>query len=182
LTEEVKWRVPCYTFQGKNVVLISALKDYCTLSFTKGALLQDAKSILAKPGKNTRAARLLRFTNVQAILESEALVKSYILEAIELEKSGLKVDFEQDRGLEYPRELEDKLDKCPAFRTAFDSLTPGRQRGYLLYFSGAKRASTREARVEKYVQRILDGKGLNDCICGMSRKLPNCDGSHQDFR
>ena len=179
LTEELKWRVPCYTHQGGNVVMISALKEYCALSFSKGALLKDSGGILSTPGKNTRSARLIRFTGLEQIIELQSRLKSYIHEAIALEDSGSKVDFEKDRTVELPKELEDKFASSPELKTAFQALTPGRQRGYLLFFSAAKQASTRVARIEKHVQRILDGKGILDCTCKLSRKMPNCDGSHK---
>ncbi|MDA1012861.1 MAG: DUF1801 domain-containing protein [Planctomycetota bacterium] len=182
LTEQVKWRAPCYTFEGKNVVLISGLKEYCALSFMKGALLKDTDGLLIQPGENTRAARLIRFTNVGEIVDLKAVLKSYIHEAIELEKARLKVDFSENRELDFPDELLDKFNESSAFKTAFDALTLGRQRGYVLHFSGAKQSKTRAARIKKCVQRILDGKGFHDCICGLSQKLPNCDGSHKSIR
>lgn len=181
LTEELKWRIPCYTFQGANVVLLSALKEYCAISFPKGALLKDPKQILARPGENTRAARLIRFIEVREITQIESTLKAYIQEAIELEKSGQKVDFTEDRELDVPAEFQASLDSNPALSAAFEALTPGRQRAYLLHFSGAKQSSTRQARVEKYVERILAGKGINDCTCGLSRKPPGCDGSHKQL-
>lgn len=182
LTEDWKWRAPCYTHRGANVVLLGALKDYCVLSFLKGALLKDAEGILVKPGENSRAARLIRFTDAQEIVEIESILKSYIHEAMGLEDAGLKVDFAKDRELDLPQELQDKFNENPSLKSAFEALTPGRQRGYLLYFSGAKRASSRVTRIEKYAERILDGKGIHDCVCGLSRKLPQCDGSHKDIR
>ncbi|WP_442511118.1 DUF1801 domain-containing protein [Novipirellula sp. SH528] len=182
LTEEVKWRVPCYTFQGKNVLLVSSLKEYCALSFVKGALLKDTDNILCQPGENTRAARLIRFTNVGEIVDLEPVLKSYVHEAIELEKAGVKVDFQENRALEIPGELQAKFDERPAFKTALDALTPGRQRGYVLHFSSAKQSKTRVSRIESCVQKILDGKGINDCTCGLSKKMPGCDGSHKSIR
>jgi uncharacterized protein YdeI (YjbR/CyaY-like superfamily) len=148
----------------------------------KGVLLKDAEGILVKPGENTRAARLIRFTNVPDIVEMQSTLASYIHEAIELENAGAKVNFEKGRELDLPHELQDKFDESPSLQTAFAALTPGRQRGYVLYFSGAKRASSRVSRIEKYVERILDGKGIHDCVCGLSRKMPNCDGSHKDIQ
>lgn len=133
-------------------------------------------------GENTLAARLIRFTNVQEIVEMQSILKSYIQEAIESENAGVKVDCAKGRELDIPQELQDKFDEFPSLKTAFEALTPGRQRGYLLHFSGAKRASARVSRIEKYVQRILDGNGIHDCICGLSRKLPNCDGSHKQIQ
>jgi uncharacterized protein YdeI (YjbR/CyaY-like superfamily) len=162
LTEELKWGQPCYTFQKSNIVLISGFKEYCALSFFKGVLLNDANGILKKPGENTQAARLIRFTNVREIVEMESILKAYIYEAIEVEKAGLKVDFKEKTELIFPEEFQKKLDEIPALKTAFDALTPGRQRAYNLYFSAAKQSKTRESRVEKCMQKILDGKGLND--------------------
>ena len=162
LTEELKWGQPCYTFQKKNIVIISGFKEYCALSFFKGALLKDANGILNKPGENTQAARLIRFTNVREIVEMEPILKAYLNEAIEVEKAGLKVDFKKTTDFIIPEEFQKKLDEIPALKTAFDALTPGRQRAYILYFSAAKQSKTRASRVEKYMQQILDGKGLHD--------------------
>lgn len=182
LSEELKWGHPCYAHQKKNVVIISGLKDYCALSFFNGALLKDPHGILVKPGENTRAGRLVRFTGVPEIVDKKAILKAYILEAIELEKAGLKVDLKDGAELEMPEELERQLDASPALREAFEALTPGRQRGYILHVSGAKQSKTRESRIEKCKPRILDGKGLNDCTCGLSKKMPGCDGSHKTLK
>ena len=162
LTEELKWGKPCYTFQKHNIVVILPLKEYCALLFCKGALLNDANGILIKPGENTQAARQLRFTNVREIVEMETILKTYIYEAIEVEKAGLKVNFKKIPEFIIPEELQNKLDESPALKTAFDALTPGRQRAYILYFSAAKQSKTRESRVGKCMQQILNGKGLND--------------------
>ena len=162
LTEELKWGVPCYTFETRNVVLIHGFKEYCALLFVKGALLRDAKGILITQTENTQAARQIRFTNVREIVEMEPILKAYIHEAIEVEKAGLKVDFKETAGFKIPGEFQSKLDEIPALKTAFDALTPGRQRAYILYFSAPKQAQTRESRVEKCMQQILNGKGLND--------------------
>ena len=161
LTEELKWGKPCYTFQKSNVVIIQGFKESCALLFCKGALLRDLKGILEKPGENTQAARRLRFTNVQEIVEMEPTLKAYIQEAIEVEKVGLEVNFEKNPE-PVPEELQNKLDEIPALKAAFEALTPGRQRAYILYFSAAKQSKTRESRVEKCMQRILAGKGLDD--------------------
>lgn len=162
LTEALKWGVPCYTFQGKNVVLMHGFKDYCALLFMKGVLLKDPHDILIQQTENTQSARQIRFTSVDDIIELEPAVKAYIDEAIEAEKAGLEVDFKKTEAFTMPEEFQHKLDEMPDLKVAFEALTPGRQRGYLLYFSGAKQAKTRASRVEKYVQKILDGKGLND--------------------
>lgn len=160
LTEELKWGHPCYTFQGNNVVIIGGFKEYCALTFVKGALLNDPEGILVKPGENTQAARVIRFTGVREIDEMEPTLKAYVHEAIEVERAGLKV--EKVTELVIPEELQKKLDEVPALKTAFYALTPGRRRAYVLYFSAPKQSKTRESRVEKSMQRILDGKGLND--------------------
>ena len=162
LTEEVKWRKPSYAFEKSNIVLIQPFKEYIALLFFKGALLKDPNGILVKPGENTQAGRQIRFTNVQEIVEMETILKTYIQEAIKVEKAGLKVDFKESTELIFPEEFQKKLDEIPALKTAFNALTPGRQRAYNLYFSQAKQSKTREARVEKYMQQILNGKGLND--------------------
>ena len=162
LTEELKWGVPCYMFQKSNIVLIHVFKEYCALLFVKGALLKDANSILIQQTKNVQAARQIRFTNVQEIVEMEPILKAYIHEAIEVEKAGLKVNFKKNTELIIPEEFQNKLDEIPALKTAFDALTPGRQKAYILYFSAPKQSKTRESRVEKCMQQILNGKGLND--------------------
>src|SRR5437868_7174669 len=159
LTEELKWGKPCYTFQKSNVVIIQGFKEFCALLFCKGALLNDPKGILKKFG--WQAARRIPFTGVREIVEMELILKAYIHEAIEVEKAGLKVNFKQNPE-PIPEEFQNKLGESPALKTAFEALTPGRQRGYILYFSGAKQSKTRESRVEKCMRRILNGKGLND--------------------
>jgi uncharacterized protein YdeI (YjbR/CyaY-like superfamily) len=162
LTEELKWSVPCYTFQRSNVVIIGELKECCVLSFFKGALLNDAHGILIKPGENTQAVRLIQFTNVREIAEMKAILKAYIYEAVEVEKAGLQVDFKKNTELIFPEEFQNKIDENPALKAAFGTLTPGRQRAYHLYFSAPKLSKTRASRVEKVIQRILKGKGMND--------------------
>lgn len=162
LTEELKWGVPCYLFQGNNIVLIHVFKEYCALLFFKGALLNDANGILVQQTENVQSARQVRFTNVEEIAGMEPILKAYIYEAIEVEKAGLEVEFKKTTAFIIAEEFQKKLDKTPALKTAFDALTPGRQRAYLLHFSAPKQSKTRELRVEKYVPQILDGKGLND--------------------
>ena len=162
LDEELKWGVPCYTFRGSNILLISAFKENCVISFFKGALLKDTGGILSKPGENTQAGRVIRFTDIREIARIETLLKAYIHEAVEVEKSGLKVDFKKTSEYEIPEEFQNKLDEIPALKTAFDSLTPGRQRAYILHFSQPKQSQTRAARVERCMPRIFSGKGLND--------------------
>lgn len=162
LNEELKWGQPCYTFEKNNICLIHGFKDYCAVLFMKGALLKDPKGILIQQTKNVQAARQIRFTSVAEITKLKKTLKSYIYEAIEAEESGLKVEFKKSSEFEVPEEFQTKLDKKPALKKAFYSLTPGRQRGYLLYFASAKQAKTRESRVEKYIPKILEGAGLED--------------------
>ncbi|MDO6847954.1 YdeI family protein [Priestia megaterium] len=162
LTEDFKWMNPCYTFEKKNIVLIHGFKEYCALLFPKGALLQDSHGILIQQTENVQGARQIRFTNMQEIVEKEAMLKAYIYEAIEVEKAGLKVKVKKPEELIIPEELQHKFDEIPALKTAFTTLTAGRQRAYILYFSAAKQSKTRESRVEKCIPNILNGKGLND--------------------
>jgi len=162
LTEELKWGKPCYTFQNSNIVLIHGFKEYCALLFFKGALLKDTKGILVQQTDNVQAARQIRFTNVQEIGKMEPILKAYIREAIRVEKAGLEVSYKKASEFKMPEEFQKKLAEIPALKIAFHALTPGRQRGYLLYFSAPKQSKTREARVEKCMRQILNGKGLND--------------------
>jgi len=162
LTEELKWGVPCYTYQKSNVLLIHVFKAYCAILFVKGALLKDEHAILVQQTENVQAARQARFTNLQEIIELEPILKAYIDEAIEVEKAGLEVNFKKTEEFSIPDEFQHKLDEFPALDTAFYALTPGRQRAYLLYFSAPKQSKTRTARIEKCIQPILNGKGLND--------------------
>ena len=162
LTEEYKWMHPCYTFQENNVVLIHGFKEYCAILFIKGALLKDAKSVLIQQTKNVQAGRQIRFTNVREIVKLEPVLKAYIHEAIEVEKAGLKVKLKKTADYKIPKELQNKLDENLALKEAFYALTPGRQRGYIYYFSQPKLSKTREARIEKSIDRILDGMGIND--------------------
>ena len=162
LTEELKWGQPCYTLQNKNIVLMHGFKEYCALLFMKGALLNDSKGILIQQTENVQAARQIRFTNVREIVKMENILKAYIHEAIEVEKAGLKVNLKKTSEFKIPEEFQSKLDKSTALKTAFEALTPGRQRAYIFYFSQPKQSKTRESRVEKFMQQILDGKGLDD--------------------
>jgi len=162
LNEELKWGVPCYMFQKSNIVLIHVFKEYCALLFFKGALLNDTNGILIQQTENVQAARQIRFTNVREIVKMKTILKTYIYEAIEVEKAGLKVNFKKSSELIFPEEFQKKLDKSPALKTAFNALTPGRQRAYNLYFSAPKQSKTRESRIEKCMKQILNGKGLND--------------------
>lgn len=162
LTEELKWGKPCYTFQKTNIVLIVGFKEYCALIFCKGALLNDAHDLLIKPGENTQAQRQIRFTNLREIVQTEPILKNYIFQAIEAEKAGLQVNYKKHTELIFPEEFQNKLDEIPALNTAFQALTPGRQRAYHLYFSAAKQSKTRASRVEKWMPQILQGKGMDD--------------------
>jgi uncharacterized protein YdeI (YjbR/CyaY-like superfamily) len=162
LNEELKWGCPCYTFQKNNIVLIHVFKEYCGLLFFKGVLLKDGKKILIRQTENVQVARQARFTSVSEIIKLKATLKAYIHEAIEVEKAGLKAPLKKTKEFEMPDEFKKKLDKMPELKTAFKALTPGRQRGYLLHISQAKQAKTREARIEKSIPKILQGKGLDD--------------------
>lgn len=162
LTEELKWGVPCYTFQKSNIVLIHAFKEYCAVLFFKGVLLNDANGILVQQTENTQAARQIRFTDIREIVKMKIILKAYVYEAIEMEKAGLKVNLKKTTELPIPEEFQNKLDEIPALKTAFKALTPGRQRAYILYFSAPKQSKTRESRIEKCMRQVLDGKGLND--------------------
>lgn len=162
LIEELKWGVPCYTFRGSNVVLIHGFKEYCAILFHKGALLKDPEGILIQQTKNVQAARQMRFTELKEIQDQKASIKAYVFEAIEVEKAGLKVELKETSEFPMVDELKARLENDSELKKAFESLTPGRQRGYLLYFSKAKQAKTREARIEKYIPKIFEGKGLQD--------------------
>ena len=162
LTEELKWGVPCYTFEKSNIVLIHIFKEYCALLFVKGALLHDTHGLLIQQTDNVQAGRQIRLTNVQEIVKMETILKEYINEAIEVEKSGLEVTYKKNTEYIIPEELQTKFDEIPALKTAFEALTPGRQRAYILHFSAPKQSKTRESMVEKSMQQIIDGKGLND--------------------
>jgi uncharacterized protein YdeI (YjbR/CyaY-like superfamily) len=182
LKEMIKWGVPCYVFEESNIILLGSFKAFCSISFFKGSLLQDPNGILTKPGENSQSVMMLKFTHLDEIRELEPVIRAYIVEAIEIEKAGLKPALEKSVTLEFPEELLQILDQDAAFKAAFTALTPGRQRGYNLFFTAAKQPATRITRIEKYRQQILDGKGINDCTCGLSKKMPSCDGSHKTIR
>jgi uncharacterized protein YdeI (YjbR/CyaY-like superfamily) len=162
LTEELKWYQPCYTVNDKNVIILGGFKDHCVLSFVKGALLKDPKNILITPGPNSQSVRTIQFMSVQEIAKLEPVLQAYIDEAVEVEKNGLKVNLKKITQRKIPEELADVFDENPAFKAAFQKLTPGRQRGYYMYISSAKQSKTRESRVQKCMPQILKGKGLND--------------------
>jgi uncharacterized protein YdeI (YjbR/CyaY-like superfamily) len=178
LKEDFKWKHPCYTYKGANVLLIHEFKEYCAVSFFKGVLLNDTENLLIQPTKNMQAGRQIRFVNTIEIRKVAVQIKSYIFQAIEIEILGRKVQMKDTVDFEIPNELLSIFLENPELKRAFEKLTPGRQRGYILYFSQPKQAKTRVSRITKYSDRILDGKGLNDCVCGLSKRLPNCDGSH----
>ncbi|MCE3074496.1 YdeI/OmpD-associated family protein [Chryseobacterium gwangjuense] len=162
LVEDLKWGCPCYTFEGKNIFLIHGFKEYCALLFFKGALMKDSENILIRQTENVQASRQIRFTDLQQIVNLEKTLKAYMFEAVEIEESGAKVEMKKTKEFEMPEEFQQKLDESFELKKAFESLTPGRQRAYLLYFSSAKQSKTRVSRIEKYIPEILDGKGLND--------------------
>ncbi len=182
LQEDFKWMHPCYTLNNANIVLIHGFKDYCALLFYKGVLLNDEKNLLIQQTENVQSGRQIRFTNIKEILDLEITLKEYIYEAIEVEKAGLKVELKKHEDFELPEELISGFDRDVKFKNAFEALTPGRQRAYILHFSGSKNATTRENRVKNYKQRILSGKGINDCDCGLSKRFPICDGSHKELK
>lgn len=162
LDEELKWGCPCYSLDGRNTVLIHVFKEYCGVLFFKGALLNDTHGILIQQTENVQSARQARFTSLEQVVETEPILKAHIFEAIEVEKAGLKVTLKKTTDFAVPEEFQNKLDRIPALKTAFEALTPGRQRGYLFHFSQPKQSKTREARVEKYIPQILAGKGIDD--------------------
>ena len=162
LNEELKWGCPCYTFEGKNIVLIHVFKEYCALLFFKGALLNDPEKILIQQTENVQSARQIRFTNLKEILNMTTVIKSYIYKAVEVEEAGLKVPLKKTKDFAIPEEFQKKLDEMPSLKIAFEALTPGRQRGYIFYFKQPKQSKTRETRVEKYIEKIFAGKGLDD--------------------
>lgn len=162
LVEDLKWGCPCYTYEGKNIFLIHGFKEYCALLFFKGALMKDPDHILIQQSKNVQAARQIRFTDVQQIIDLEKELKAYMFEAVEIEESGLKVEMKKTKDFEISEEFQQKLDENFELKKAFQSLTQGRQRAYLLYFSSAKQSKTRESRIEKCIPQIIEGKGLND--------------------
>ena len=182
LNEGLKWGVPCYMYNISNLVLLGSFKEFLSLSFFKGALLQDPENILHKPGENSQSVRMFKFTHSSEIIQQEKTIKAYIFEAIEIEKAGIKVDINKSTVLNFPDELLVKFDQDNRFKKSFFALTPGRQRGYNLFFSSSKQAKTREARIEKYKDRILNGLGINDCVCGLSKRMPQCDGSHNQLK
>lgn len=179
LKEELKWKHPCYTSEGKNIAIIQDFKDYCTVLFLKGSLLDDPQHLLVKLTENVQVERQIRFTSFIEVTKREAYLKRLVLSAVQVEKSGVKPKLKETEDYPFPEELIQMMESDKEFKAAFTKLTPGRQRGYLLHYSQAKQASTRTSRIQNTVLRIKDGFGLNDCICGRSKRMPNCDGSHK---
>lgn len=179
LEEDFKWKAPCYTIDGKNIVILYEFKGHCGLSFFKGALLKDAAGLLEMPGPNSHSGRLMSFTDIAHVKALEPAIRLYLEEAIAIERSGQQVQYPGSGDLPVPEELIAAFARAPEFESAFHSLTPGRQKGYLLFFAGGRQAKTRASRIEKYRSRIMQGKGMQDCICGLSQKMPRCDGSHK---
>ena len=185
LTEEYKWKQPCYTLKGKNVIILAGLKDHVIISFFKGALLNNENEILQKAGENSQAARVIRLYTFEEAKSHLTFIKASIKAAIENEEKGVKVEKDESAEIEIPIELKEVFKKDADYKKGFFKLTPGRQRAYLIFFTGAKQSETRYSRIEKFRKRILDGYGFNDCVCGLSKRKPSCDGSHKviaDFK
>ena len=182
LEEEVKWGAPCYTYNGTNLVLIQGFKNFCVVMFFKGVLLKDEKGILINNGSNAQASKRIQFTSLAEIKKVAPILKAYIKETIELEKAGVKVQYKKREKLVLAAEFQKQLKGNKDLKIAFEKLTPGRQRAYNLFFSGAKQTETREQRVLKYIPKILSGKGIDDCTCGLSKRYPYCDGSHKQLQ
>ena len=185
LDEDLKWGRPCYMYNGKNIVALTPLKEHCALNMFNGALINDIQGLLIKPGENSQSARWMKFSSSSEITKQSKVIKAYLKEAIEIEKNGTKKQLiaEKIKPVEnkIPVEFQSILNKNKALQTAFKALTPGRQRAYLLFFSSAKQSQTIIDRIEKYTPKILCGKGINDCTCGHSKRMPTCDGSHKYF-
>ena len=182
LVEAFKWRQPCYGFHGKNLVIISGFKAFCALSFFQGSLLRDAAGLLVKPGENTQNGRQMRFTDPAVVRKQRSIIRAYVEEAIDAQKAGLKTAPREPADLEIPAELAAFFRNTPRLEDAFTALPPGKQRGYILHFCSARQSATRTARIEKNIPKILAGKGFHDCVCGLSKRLPRCDGSHQRIK
>ena len=181
LGEELKWGAPCYVHEQANVIIIQGFKDYFALLFFKGALMKDPEDLLRKPGENTQSGRQIRMTSMDEMLGQEEVLRAYIQHAIEVEKAGEKVIAKKTEEYHVPSELEESFAENSDLQHAFYGLTPGRQRAYLLHFAEAKQSATRKTRIEKYTPRILNGKGILDCWCGLSKRMPTCDGSHKQL-
>ncbi len=182
LEEQLKWKAPCYTVNNKNILMIAGFKEYCCISFFKGVLLKDELKILVKAGENSQSVRIVKFNSVAEINQVKDILKAYIFEAIDNEKAGFKVQFKDNSELQLIDELIDTFQTNRELETAFNKLTSGRQRAYNLFFESAKQSKTRYTRIDKFTQRILDGYGMNDCTCGLSKRMPGCDGSHKKLK
>lgn len=180
LQEEFKWRQPCYTSQGKNLIILGCFKDSCAISFLNGNLLKDPAGILQRPGEHTQAGRVVRFRSLEEITPLRVTLKEYVMEAVVCNESSAEAAKTQTSVIESSFELQAEFSKDPAFRKAFQSLTPGRQRAYHMHFNASSNTETRIRRIGNYKQRILQGKGINDCVCGLSKRMPSCDGSHRN--
>ncbi len=181
LIETLKWGQPCYMFNKSNLVILANFKESCAINFFKGALLSDTENLLVKPGENSQSGRFLRFKSLEEIIAAEPIIKAYIFEAIEVEKAGLKIAPRDPNAESLIPELIQRFEENPMLKQAFESLTPGRQRAYNLFFTAAKQSATRYSRIDSYTERILNKKGINDCICGLSKRMPSCDGSHKQL-
>jgi len=181
LTEELKWGAPCYTLEKNNIVILHAFKEYCAIGFFKGALLKDPSGLLVKAGENSQLGRQFRFTGTEEINAQSKQIKAFIKEAIEIEQSGVKPPPQPSAEIAIPDELKAAFKDNAALKAAFQKLTPGRQRAYLIFFTAPKQSATRATRIAKYVNQIICGKGINDCTCGLSKKMPGCDGSHKQL-
>ena len=181
LIETLKWGQPCYMFNKINVVILANFKESCVVSFLKGVLLSDTENLLVKPGENSQSGRFLRFKTIEEIFENEAIIKSYVFEAIEVGKAGLKLAPRDPEAEPLIPELIQRFEENPTLKQAFEDLTPGRQRAYNLFFTAAKQSATRFSRIDSYTERILNKKGINDCVCGLSKRMPGCDGSHKQL-
>ena len=182
LTEEYKWKHPCYTMEGTNLIMLADFKGFCSISFFNGALLKDPKGLLQKGGEHTQASRILRFTSLEEIKDQTAAIKSFIQESIQLQQAGTKLIKQTAPAIPHPAELTQAFKKNPSLKKAFLALTPGRQRDYLILFTGSEESATRMARIERVTDRILKGFGRNDCTCGLSKRMPQCDGSHKQLK
>lgn len=177
-TEEFKWKQPCYTYQNKNIIILANFKHHCAIGFFKGAHLHDSANLLVKPGEHTQEGRQMRFTSIDDITRLEATIKAYLFEVIEIEKAGVKLQ-EQPPKVLLSEAIIDYFNENESLKLAFKQLTPGRQRAYNMFFSSAKQTNTQIARIKKYTERIKNGYGMNDCTCGLSKRMPSCDGSHK---